>query len=308
MPDLQIHLFGRFSVRSAAGTVIPGLDAARVQELFSFLLLSRHTCPRESLADQLWGATSGLQARKALRQTLWQLQSALEHCLESTERIILVDPEWVSMNPAARVWLDVDEFERAQRACQGVAGHDLSNEQAGKLQQAIELYGDGLLPGCYREWCLCERERLEQVYVALLDKLMRYAEAHQNYDGGLDYGERILRRDRARERTHRRMMRLYVLAGDRTGALRQYERCVSALREELDVAPALETRRLYDDVRLDGLESVAPAFTAPVQIVEPVRTLLAHLQEVGQGLAQVQQLVRQQQQRLELLEQRLRGR
>ena len=40
----------------------------------------------------------------------------------------------------------------------------------------------------------------------------------------LAYGARILHCDRARERTHRRLMRLHFLAGDRTAALRQYPR------------------------------------------------------------------------------------
>ncbi|MGH9768785.1 MAG: bacterial transcriptional activator domain-containing protein, partial [Blastocatellia bacterium] len=41
--------------------------------------------------------------------------------------------------------------------------------------------------------------------------------------------------DPACERTHQQMMRLKHLAGDRTGAMRQYDRCVKALCQELGV-------------------------------------------------------------------------
>ena len=55
------------------------------------------------------------------------------------------------------------------------------------------------------------------------------------YEAGQNYGSIILGFDRARESTHRHLMQLYYLAGDRTGALRQYERCARALDAELGV-------------------------------------------------------------------------
>jgi class 3 adenylate cyclase len=46
-------------------------------------------------------------------------------------------------------------------------------------------------------------------------------------------------------------MRLLALSGQRGAALAQYEACCRALREELDVEPGEETRRLYERIR-DG--------------------------------------------------------
>jgi two-component SAPR family response regulator len=93
----------------------------------------------------------------------------------------------------------------------------------------VALYHGDLLEDWFQDWCLYERERLQNIYLAALDKLMDYCEASRDYDAGLAYGTRILRHDLARERTHRRLMRLYYLAGDRTSALRQYDRCVQIL-------------------------------------------------------------------------------
>jgi DNA-binding SARP family transcriptional activator len=44
------------------------------------------------------------------------------------------------------------------------------------------------------------------------------------------------------------------MSGDRTAALRQYERCVAALAEELDVKPDKRTVALYQKIRSDGGE------------------------------------------------------
>ena len=75
------------------------------------------------------------------------------------------------------------------------------------------------------------------MYMQMLDKLMSYSQEHHEYEAGEGYGSTILRYDRASERTYRRLMYLQYIAGDRTGALRQYERCVIALAEELGVKP-----------------------------------------------------------------------
>jgi hypothetical protein len=55
--------------------------------------------------------------------------------------------------------------------------------------------------------------------------LMAYSESRLDYDSGLAFGGRALRQHRARERTYYRLMRLHYLAGDRAGAIRQFQRC-----------------------------------------------------------------------------------
>src|SRR4051794_32301631 len=68
---LRVRLLGRFSVERS-GRIVPGLEAARVQELFAYLLLNgQRPQPREALATLLWAESSSEQGRKYLRQTLW---------------------------------------------------------------------------------------------------------------------------------------------------------------------------------------------------------------------------------------------
>jgi len=56
--------------------------------------------------------------------------------------------------------------------------------------------------GCYDDWCIFERERLQNIYLLMLDKLISYSAKHREYEAGQGYGYTILRYDRARERTH----------------------------------------------------------------------------------------------------------
>ena len=170
MSTLRIYLFGKFCVRRNE-QVLGGFDARKVQELFCYLLLHRdHSLPRETLASLLWPDTTTVQSKKNLRQTLWQLQCALgSHNERVNDRILLVEPEWVQLNSQADLWLDVAEFEQAYTLVQKTPGQELNDSQAQLLQETVQLYQGPLLEGWYQDWCLLERERLQSMYLAMLD-------------------------------------------------------------------------------------------------------------------------------------------
>jgi DNA-binding SARP family transcriptional activator len=263
MSTIEIRLFGKLGV-CCDERPLAGFDAGKVRDLLSYLLLYRdRPHRREALATLLWGSIPAAQSKKYLRQALWQLQAGLEAQREpAAGQVLLVEPEWVHFNPGVELWLDVAIFEQVFARFEGTPGQQLNARECQTLQEAVQLYGGDLLEECYEDWCVYERTRFQTMYLAMLDKLMGYCEAHREYEAGISYGAQILRYDRASERTHRRLMRLYYLLDDRTAALRQYERCVAALAEELDVRPARQTVALHDQIRADQL--VPPAH-APVE-------------------------------------------
>src|SRR5437660_4576628 len=305
MSTLSIQLFGKFCVRRNE-QVLEGFDARKVQELFCYLLLHRdHSLPRETLAGLLWPDTTTIQSKKNLRQALWQLQSALGSQTEAmNDRVLLVEPEWVQLNLEADIWLDVVVFEKTFDVVQKVPGNELDAQRVQVLQDAVQLYLGPLLEGWYQDWCLLERERLQSMYLAMLDKLMGFCELQHDYETGLLYGMRIMCYDRARERTHRRMMRLYYLLGERAEALRQYERCAAALEEELGIHPSKNTTAIYRQIQADRLDEPAPADvdvdTSPEIPVSPLLDVLGHLAQMQRSLAQLQNEVQQSIQMVEM--------
>jgi DNA-binding SARP family transcriptional activator len=271
----------------------------KVQELFTYLLLHRHrSLSREAIAALLWRDTLNGQPKKNLRQALWQLQAVVDAQVDRGEpEVLVVEADWVHVNPASAFWLDVAVFEEALDVTAGISGDRLDPRRAEVLVGAASLYRGDLLEGCYQDWCLFERERLQNAYLTILDKLMVRSLASGAYEAGMAYGERVLRVDRAHERTHRRLMRMQYLDGDRTAALAQYERCVSALREELGVAPAQRTTALYEQICADRLEPeprpatpISPAASeAPsTQDLEQLHRLLTEMRkQADEGLAAV---------------------
>lgn len=262
MSELSFRLFGKFTAL-AGDRPLDEFGSSKAQELLAYLLVHRdRPHSRESLAALLWEASSNAIGKKYLRQVLWQMQQALPR-----GNWIENDAEWVRISQQADFRLDVADFEHAFARARGVPGRELSEEAARNLEHAAALYRGDLLEGWYSDWCIFERERLQNIWLAVLDKLMSYCEMRQEYEAGQAYGMQVLRSDRARERTHRRLMRMAYLAGDRTGALRQYERCALALREELGVRPSRRTEKLHHQILIDNVASVQEVeFDAPNQV------------------------------------------
>jgi DNA-binding SARP family transcriptional activator len=261
---IRIRLLGKFTVQSD-GADVAGFEGARVQELFAYLLLNRGQIhAREALATLFWSESGPDQARKYLRQTFWHLQTALERSLSPVCGLLEVNNDWVRVNlePATGVWLDVAELESAAIDAHRMTSSNVSSVDLENLQARVGVYGGDLLDGWYQDWCLLERERLQNLYLVLLDKLMRACEVLGYFEDGVALGARMLRVDQAREQTHRRLMRLHYLGGDRTSALRQYERCKAALQRELGVDPGARTQQLYAQIRTDSVVDPSKAASA----------------------------------------------
>jgi DNA-binding SARP family transcriptional activator len=307
MAHTHIKVLGQFSVHHA-GRPVTDLSA-KAQELLCYLLLYRdrlHT--REALAGTLWPALTDDRANKYLRQTLWRLLSALR-CQPGDDpaaanSLITLNPGWLRINVAADWWLDVDVLEQAYAICHSLRDSALSDTQLRNIKAAVALYEDDLLATRNYEWCIYERERLQMAYLAIMDSLMDDCEARFDYAEGIAYGQHILRHDPARESTYQRLMRLHYRAGDRTTALREFERCAAALAREFDLPPAEETLLLRDLIRANRREDVTAAvasaeFAAPllddlrVQVVG-LQTSLAEFQgQLRQDVASIAKLVQQ---------------
>jgi len=293
MSVLRVSLLGKFKVRSGQ-SALDFSGAHKAQEMLCYLLLYRHRPHRrEALTDLLWPTGTAAQSPKYLRQTLWQLRTVLETGTPSVDGSLLqVDLEWIGIDPQADVWLDVAAFERVCTMVQGRAGQDLQASQAQAIQEALRLYRGDLLEGWDQDWCIFERERLRQMYLALVEKRMAYCEQHGEYEAGLEAGLCALRYENAHERIHRRLMRLYYLNGNRTAALRQYERCVDVLRRELGVGPSPRTIELYQEIcsaaaldpgpvglggRRDVPHEAIPTLRQAIEEVEQLRTMCTRL-------------------------------
>jgi predicted ATPase/DNA-binding SARP family transcriptional activator len=246
---LRIQLLGGFRL-TLDDQPVTGIDAPRLQSLLAYLLLHQDMPPtRQQLAFLLWPDSTEAQARTNLRKGL----HLLREILPEVDRFLSTDSKSVGWRPDALFTLDVLEFERA-----AADAHSSTS-----LQGAIHLYRGDLLPGCYDDWILPERERLREMFIQSLERLITLLEEARDYSAALGFGQRLLRHDPLREETYRRLMRLHALSGDRTGALRVYQACVAVMKREFDADVSPATQETYQAVtKTEAVSAPWPSATA----------------------------------------------
>ena len=247
MRKMHIQLLGGFSI-DFGGTPVATMNSARLQSLLAYLILHRDVAqPRRKLSFLFWPDSEEAQARTNLRKLLYELK----HALPDIEQFIdLEGPtlEWKAGDTSFD--LDVEKFEKSVEQAKSAAD----------FRQAIELYQGDLLPNCYDDWILLERQRLHQFYTEALDQLISHLENQRDYRAAINYAQRLLQHAPLEEDTYRRLMRLYALKGDRAGVLRTYHACATTLQRELEVEPSEITRKEYERLlNLDRPLSQLPA-------------------------------------------------
>jgi DNA-binding SARP family transcriptional activator len=250
IPRIIVRLFGIPSLLINDVEILTRLPSTD-RELLCYLVLFRaRRHRRESLATLLWGEQPPEQSRKHLRQTLWRLHEALaEGGTLDPRKVLPAGQEWVQFAMTQAIWLDLMDFEST--AADGLPRRRTRDQALhhARWVKAADLYRGDLLEGWASEWCLPERERYRQLYMRLVDAVLPVYEVRKEFDRGIVCAMRSLEVDPAREASYRALMRLLFQKGDRTAALRAYERCVAAIQEEFGVTPEEATEELVAQIR-----------------------------------------------------------
>lgn len=255
---LHIRLLGGFAIQNDA-MPLTGFHSERLQALVAYLILHCDApMTRQQLAFTFWADTTDAQARTNLRTLLARFRDALPNA----DEFVSFAPQTVQWRADAAFHCDVVEFQNARAAA---FQHQRAGEMAREmdaLERAVKTYAGDLLPSCYDDWILPERETLRQEWHAALERLVARHEANRAYARALEYAQRLLRADPLREEAYARVMRLELERGERTSALRTYHACATMLRDEFGIDPAAETRALYLQLlRVDQVD--ADAQTTP---------------------------------------------
>ena len=292
LAGLRISLLGKFQI-FWADQPFDVVHGRKQQELLGYLLVHRdRPLPRETLADVFWGEYPTERSRKYLRQALWLLQSSLNQLGSDAPEILLVEDHWIQVNPRASFKLDIAEFEQACRDCREIAPSASDAPQLEVLKGAAALYHSDLLEGWYSDWCLFERERLQNEYLGLLERIIECCNRLQDYQQGLEYAQKALYLDPFAEQIHYQIMHLQHASGRRAEALRQYKRCEQLMREEMHASPSPQIQALYQQIcRNQGAPTVSddgagqPGETA----AEGIQTLMTLFTQLRAALDQLQE-------------------
>jgi DNA-binding SARP family transcriptional activator/Tol biopolymer transport system component len=303
MARLTLSLLGPFQA-TLDGEPAIGFESDKVRALLAYLAVEAdQPHSRDKLAGLLWPERPDRDARNNLRYALSNLRHTIGDRAQSKDRettppFLHISRQSIQFNQASDAWIDAIAFDRLLKEPKSTIR---------KLKEAVDLYRGEFLEGFFiadsvpfEEWALLKREQFKRRVLSTLHRLAVIHERRGEYGRALSHAYRQAELEPWQEQAHQQLMRLLAQNGQRGAALAQYEACRHALAEELDVEPAQETTRLYEQIRDGTLDpgkareaAVGEArVAAPSQAVEalpsppaPARRPWAGRQRLGRRLA-----------------------
>ena len=277
-----LHLFGNFRL-TLGETPVMTMDMPRVQSLLTYLVLHRHAPQtRSHLAYLFWPDSTESQAHTNLRNLLHKLRKVLP----DADQALYMDRHMVQWRSDVPWILDVLDFESAIARADKAELEEDHFAQRLALEQAARVYAGDLLPDCYDEWILPERNRLCQLFLDVLERLAQLLEEKGDYTRAISTAQRLLRHDPLHEATYRHLMRLYAASGNHIAVVRTYQNCSTILEQELAVGPSAATREVYEQL-LQTEHRCAQSPTARPSQAPQERQFQAHQVERGKRHVQI---------------------
>jgi TolB-like protein/DNA-binding SARP family transcriptional activator len=236
---VEFSILGGVRLRAADGREVDTLLAQPKRlALLAYLTLARAPglIRRDTLLALFWPEHDQKSARHALSQALHFLRRAL-----GADVIMSRGADEVGLD-IQHIQCDVIEFERAL--------------EADDADAALSLYRGELLAGFhlseapdFERWLDGERARLQARASAAAHERAESAMSEGKKREALTWAQRAVTLDPLNERAIRRLMRAADAAGDRSAALRAYQKFAKRTAADLDAEPAPETRALAETVR-----------------------------------------------------------
>lgn len=301
MDSIRVWLLGELRIE-IDGRLVPAFATHKAKSLFANLLFHRHRAlSRDALIAAYWREHAGSEARKLLRNEIWRIRSAVDPRLRKIGSCLVTQTDTIAFNSDLDVWVDVEAFNDLANSTDGATVPTSDDEEAGvRLCRAVDLYKGSLLEGCYDDWCVFERDALEDRYLGVLQRLLRSHADSARWEQAIACGKRMLSVDPLREDVHRDLMRCYYLGGNRPAALRQFDTCRRALRDELGVEPMPETvalaQALKEGSSLDGDIARGDRIGGDTRVTNgraEVERMLVALQIARRGIREMDRLLSQ---------------
>ncbi|MCB9007628.1 MAG: hypothetical protein H6656_09740 [Ardenticatenaceae bacterium] len=243
---LKLALLGPLQI-SIDDEPLIGLDSGKAQALLCYLAVNGRSHSRHALASLLWGELPDADARRNLRGVILKLRQQLESYLH-------ISHQAVGLNPDATVWLDTAVFQNNLNA--GTAENN-------GWQTAVQLYRGEFLQEFYirqapdfDNWLLAQRTWFHNQAVSAHDARATHLLHQSDFTEGIQVARRLIILEPTREASHRLLMELLALSGQRPAALQQFEQCQQLLADELGVEVSQETAVLHEQIRSGEYDKV----------------------------------------------------
>lgn len=213
----------------------PILSQSKRFALLSYLALEGQA-RRDTILALFWPELDQRHAAAALRQSLYVLRGALG------SDAVIAEGQRLGVD-ATTLWCDAAAFDSEYRAA--------------RLQEALALYRGPLLPGFharevapeFEQWVELRRSEFQRRAVRAASRLSQQSIDSGDLEEAIRWARRGMDIDPLDEGVLRELLVALDAIGDRSAAVRAYDRFARRIDEEMDLAPAPETQLILQAIR-----------------------------------------------------------
>ncbi len=246
--ELRLQLLGPFSLFMGQVELEDRKwQRDKSKELLAYLYMQKNRfVPKEELIKAIWPESDEKILDRDFKVILNSLLKAIEPNRLAREESYFIQrrQSMYRLNPHAKVTSDLELFhESAEKGLQ-----ESSPQSALEyLMRAVELYKGPLLEDRPTiEWIFTDRERTEQQYLFVLERLAQTCTRVKDFEKAIYWAERLLRIEPTWEEAYRLLMFAYYQQKNRVLSVKWYEKCVAILKQELRVEPMPTTVEMYE--------------------------------------------------------------
>ena len=221
----------------------------RARDIFCYIATSAYRrVEKDVLIDIFWRDEDLETVEKNFHPTISHIRKALNSRQAFKEKFIVFRDGAYSLNPELAYSIDTEEFESAVGEAEKAKREKNTEAFRENLETAHALYRGEYMAGVYEDWAEERRHYYAEQFSRVLGGLAKLAFAEKKWSNALKFAGEILQIDPFREDAHRLIMKVFAAQGKRAKVKEQFETLQNYLKKELGVAPAPETRRVFQEL------------------------------------------------------------
>ena len=249
--DLTVKTLGFVDIYRDKSKPLPS-DAwttRRSRDIFCHIATSRHRrVEKDILIDTFWGDDEPATVEKNFHPTISHIRKALNSRQSFKQNFLVFRDGAYQLSSELSYSIDTEEFENAVAEAEKAKREKNSAKFREQLEIANSLYRGEFMSGVYDDWAEERRHYYSEQHSRVLNALAKLAFAERSWSNALKFANEILHKNPFREDAHRLIMKVYAAQGKRSSVIEQFEILEKTLKQELGIAPASETRKVFQEL------------------------------------------------------------
>ncbi len=248
-PWLRIFFMGTFEVFRGEERIADNLwRTQKTKHLLAFLAL-RKKIPEDVVLESFWPGDV-VRGKRNLAVALSFMRATLKPEGPHSSDLSIYRANGILCMESRQSWHDVEEFQSAYGQARAMDGAGDVERAVAAYRRVVQLYRGPFMDGCYMDWALLERTRIEQMAVDAMTRLAQLFQLQAKPRESAEFAEKALELNPESQDLHLLVMRAHIALGRPEQAVKQYEICRKILERDLGIEPSLGLVEAYHRARL----------------------------------------------------------